>query len=73
MPYLFILLIHCIETVLFCAPPPQITPSLQVTTSMEQQATESSLCERNTTAGLSTQGKACDVFSAACVGLGLAV
>lgn len=30
---------------------------LQVTTSIEQQATESSLCERNTTAGLSTQGK----------------
>lgn len=33
--------------------------SLQVTTSIEQQATESSLCERNTTAGLSTQGKCC--------------
>lgn len=33
--------------------------SLQVTTSIEQQATESSLCERNTTAGLSTQGKFC--------------
>lgn len=31
--------------------------SVQVTTSNEQQATESSLCERNTTAGLSTQGK----------------
>ncbi|XP_067352444.1 protein ENTREP2 isoform X1 [Channa argus] len=31
------------------------TPASQVTTSIEQQATESSLCERNTTAGLSTQ------------------
>ncbi|XP_041662145.1 protein FAM189A1 isoform X2 [Cheilinus undulatus] len=31
------------------------TPASQVTTSNEQQATESSLCERNTTAGLSTQ------------------
>ncbi|XP_061078244.1 protein ENTREP2-like isoform X1 [Conger conger] len=31
------------------------TPASQVTTSLEQQATESSLCERNTTAGLSTQ------------------
>ncbi|XP_072574091.1 protein ENTREP2 [Paramormyrops kingsleyae] len=31
------------------------TPASQVTTSMEQQATESSLCERNTTAGFSTQ------------------
>lgn len=31
--------------------------SFQITTSIEQQATESSLCERNTTAGLSTQGK----------------
>lgn len=31
--------------------------SSQVTTSNEQQATESSLCDRNTTAGLSTQGK----------------
>ncbi|XP_057691259.1 protein ENTREP2 [Corythoichthys intestinalis] len=31
------------------------TPASQVTTSMEQQATESSLCDRNTTAGLSTQ------------------
>uniref|UniRef100_A0A8C7US79 Family with sequence similarity 189 member A1 n=1 Tax=Oncorhynchus mykiss TaxID=8022 RepID=A0A8C7US79_ONCMY len=33
------------------------TPASQVTTSIDQQATESSLCERNTTAGLSTQGK----------------
>ncbi|KAK6288381.1 hypothetical protein J4Q44_G00389190 [Coregonus suidteri] len=32
-----------------------ICSSLQVTTSIDQQATESSLCERNTTAGLSTQ------------------
>uniref|UniRef100_A0A665WNQ6 Family with sequence similarity 189 member A1 n=1 Tax=Echeneis naucrates TaxID=173247 RepID=A0A665WNQ6_ECHNA len=31
------------------------TPASQVTTSIEQQATESSLCERNTTAGLSAQ------------------
>ncbi|KAM4593818.1 protein ENTREP2 isoform 3-T3 [Odontesthes bonariensis] len=31
------------------------TPASQVTTSIEQQATESSLCDRNTTAGLSTQ------------------
>ncbi|XP_036440426.1 protein FAM189A1 [Colossoma macropomum] len=31
------------------------TPASQVTTSLEQQATESSICERNTTAGLSTQ------------------
>ncbi|KAJ8249180.1 hypothetical protein GJAV_G00232030 [Gymnothorax javanicus] len=31
------------------------TPASQGTTSLEQQATESSLCERNTTAGLSTQ------------------
>ncbi|XP_058639640.1 protein ENTREP2 isoform X3 [Onychostoma macrolepis] len=31
------------------------TPASQITTSLEQQATESSLCERNTTAGLSTQ------------------
>ncbi|XP_056134794.1 protein ENTREP2 [Lampris incognitus] len=31
------------------------TPASQVTTSMEQQGTESSLCERNTTAELSTQ------------------
>uniref|UniRef100_A0AAX7T8F3 Family with sequence similarity 189 member A1 n=1 Tax=Astatotilapia calliptera TaxID=8154 RepID=A0AAX7T8F3_ASTCA len=31
------------------------TPASQVTISIEQQATESSLCERNTTAGLSTQ------------------
>ncbi|XP_066513712.1 protein ENTREP2-like [Hoplias malabaricus] len=31
------------------------TPASQVTTSLEQQATESSMCERNTTAGLSTQ------------------
>ncbi|KAM9765796.1 protein ENTREP2 isoform 1-T2 [Menidia menidia] len=31
------------------------TPASQVTTSMEQQATESSLCDINTTAGLSTQ------------------
>ncbi|XP_016888193.1 protein FAM189A1 isoform X3 [Cynoglossus semilaevis] len=31
------------------------TPASQVTTSIEQQATESSLCERNTTTGLSTQ------------------
>ncbi|XP_077450089.1 protein ENTREP2 [Stigmatopora argus] len=31
------------------------TPASQVTTSNEQQATESSLCDRNTTAGLSTQ------------------
>ncbi|XP_045072246.1 protein FAM189A1 isoform X2 [Coregonus clupeaformis] len=31
------------------------TPASQVTTSIDQQATESSLCERNTTAGLSTQ------------------
>lgn len=37
--------------------------SLQVTTSIEQQATESSLCERNTTAGLSTQGKSCGASS----------
>ncbi|XP_016357574.1 protein FAM189A1-like isoform X2 [Sinocyclocheilus anshuiensis] len=31
------------------------TPANQITTSLEQQVTESSLCERNTTAGLSTQ------------------
>lgn len=31
------------------------TPASQVTTSIEQQATESSQCDRNTTAGLSTQ------------------
>ncbi|XP_015198749.2 protein ENTREP2 [Lepisosteus oculatus] len=31
------------------------TPASQGTTSLEQQATESSLCERNTTAGFSTQ------------------
>ncbi|KAI1904333.1 hypothetical protein AGOR_G00004580 [Albula goreensis] len=31
------------------------TPASQFTTSLEQQGTESSLCERNTTAGLSTQ------------------
>ncbi|XP_031701916.1 protein FAM189A1 isoform X1 [Anarrhichthys ocellatus] len=31
------------------------TPASQLTTSMEQQATESSHCERNTTAGFSTQ------------------
>ncbi|XP_068170680.1 protein ENTREP2 isoform X2 [Antennarius striatus] len=31
------------------------TPASQVTASIEQQATESSLCERNTTTGLSTQ------------------
>ncbi|XP_072554429.1 protein ENTREP2-like isoform X2 [Paramormyrops kingsleyae] len=31
------------------------TPASQVTTSLEQQATESSFCERNTTAGFSTQ------------------
>ncbi|XP_034073262.1 protein FAM189A1 isoform X1 [Gymnodraco acuticeps] len=31
------------------------TPASQLTTSIEQQATESSLCERNTTAGFSTQ------------------
>ncbi|XP_041074658.1 protein FAM189A1-like isoform X1 [Polyodon spathula] len=31
------------------------TPASQVTTCLEQQATESSLCERNTTAGFSTQ------------------
>ncbi|KAL1271393.1 hypothetical protein QQF64_030409 [Cirrhinus molitorella] len=31
------------------------TPASQITTSLEQQVTESSLCERNTTAGLSTQ------------------
>uniref|UniRef100_A0A096LSR5 Endosomal transmembrane epsin interactor 2 n=1 Tax=Poecilia formosa TaxID=48698 RepID=A0A096LSR5_POEFO len=31
------------------------TPASQVTTSIEQQATESSLCDRNTTAGFSTQ------------------
>ncbi|XP_030016473.1 protein FAM189A1 [Sphaeramia orbicularis] len=31
------------------------TPASQVTTSIEQQATESSMCDRNTTAGLSTQ------------------
>ncbi|XP_049327009.1 protein FAM189A1 isoform X1 [Astyanax mexicanus] len=31
------------------------TPASQITSSLEQQATESSLCERNTTAGLSTQ------------------
>lgn len=45
---------------LLCSPSQIITieiSSLQVTTSIEQQATESSLCERNTTAGLSTQGK----------------
>lgn len=29
----------------------------QITTSLEQQATESSLCDRNTTAGISTQGE----------------
>uniref|UniRef100_A0A9J8AFL9 Family with sequence similarity 189 member A1 n=1 Tax=Cyprinus carpio carpio TaxID=630221 RepID=A0A9J8AFL9_CYPCA len=33
------------------------TPASQITTSLEQQVTESSLCERNTTAGLSTQGE----------------
>ncbi|KAI1889541.1 hypothetical protein AGOR_G00163930 [Albula goreensis] len=33
------------------------TPASQATTSLEQQATESSLCERNTTADFSTQGK----------------
>lgn len=38
---------------------PLINYSLQVTTSIEHQATESSLCDRNTTAGLSTQGKVC--------------
>ncbi|TRY53900.1 hypothetical protein DNTS_026476 [Danionella cerebrum] len=32
------------------------TPASQMTLSLEQQATESSVCERNTTAGLSTQG-----------------
>ncbi|XDV18332.1 hypothetical protein PO909_024045 [Leuciscus waleckii] len=31
------------------------TPASQITNSLEQQVTESSLCERNTTAGLSTQ------------------
>ncbi|KAL4613379.1 protein FAM189A1-like [Arapaima gigas] len=31
------------------------TPASQVTTSLDQQATESSLCDRNTTAGFSTQ------------------
>ncbi|XP_028999496.1 protein ENTREP2 isoform X2 [Betta splendens] len=31
------------------------TPASQITTSIEQQATESSPCERNTTAGISTQ------------------
>ncbi|XP_042247033.1 protein FAM189A1 isoform X2 [Thunnus maccoyii] len=31
------------------------TPASQVTMSIEQQATESSLCDRNTTAGISTQ------------------
>ncbi|XP_026071169.1 protein FAM189A1-like isoform X1 [Carassius auratus] len=31
------------------------TPASQITSSLEQQVTESSLCERNTTAGLSTQ------------------
>ncbi|KAI5088771.1 protein FAM189A1, partial [Silurus meridionalis] len=31
------------------------TPASQATTSLEQQATESSVCERNTTTGLSTQ------------------
>ncbi|XP_036391565.1 protein FAM189A1-like [Megalops cyprinoides] len=31
------------------------TPASQVTTSLDQQATESSFCERNTTAGLSAQ------------------
>ncbi|XP_003199016.2 protein ENTREP2 isoform X1 [Danio rerio] len=31
------------------------TPASQITTSLEQHGTESSLCERNTTAGLSTQ------------------
>ncbi|XP_051511460.1 protein ENTREP2-like isoform X2 [Myxocyprinus asiaticus] len=31
------------------------TPASQITTSLEQQVTESSLCERNTTTGLSTQ------------------
>lgn len=50
--YLFaiieILLKHC------WFPSPLIISSLQVTTSIEQQ---SSLCERNTTAGISTQGK----------------
>ncbi|KAA0723320.1 Protein FAM189A1 [Triplophysa tibetana] len=41
-------------------PPPYesvvgLTPASQITTSLEQQATESSLCDRNTTAGISTQ------------------
>uniref|UniRef100_A0A8C1KQK5 Family with sequence similarity 189 member A1 n=1 Tax=Cyprinus carpio TaxID=7962 RepID=A0A8C1KQK5_CYPCA len=31
------------------------TPASQITSSLEQQVTESNLCERNTTAGLSTQ------------------
>ncbi|XP_055059427.1 protein ENTREP2 isoform X1 [Misgurnus anguillicaudatus] len=31
------------------------TPASQITTSLEQQVTESSFCERNTTTGLSTQ------------------
>ncbi len=30
---------------------------IQITISLEQQVTESSLCERNTPAGLSTQGE----------------
>uniref|UniRef100_A0A8C2KNF5 Family with sequence similarity 189 member A1 n=1 Tax=Cyprinus carpio TaxID=7962 RepID=A0A8C2KNF5_CYPCA len=33
------------------------TPASQITSSLEQQVTESNLCERNTTAGLSTQGE----------------
>ncbi|XP_068078742.2 protein ENTREP2 isoform X2 [Danio rerio] len=35
------------------------TPASQITTSLEQHGTESSLCERNTTAGLSTQDGSC--------------
>lgn len=43
-----------------------IIVSMQVTTSIEQQATESSLCERNTTAGLSTQGREAAHTAVAC-------
>lgn len=57
MQYLFIGLIYLIQTALLCSSPSLMISSLQVTTSIEQQATESSLCERNTTAGLSAQGK----------------
>lgn len=40
----------------FALVPLNLSPS-QITTSLEQQATESSLCERNNTGGLSAQGK----------------